>query len=176
MRLSIIGCGYVGLTTGACLAEMGNEIIFMDKDVEKLEKLKKFEVPIYEPGLRELLLKNKNKISFTSELEKAIRDVIFLCLPTYSTISGEADVSIIFDVAKNLARMVEGEKIIVVKSTVPIGTCEKLKHIFENKAEIVSNPEFLREGQAIFDFMNPDRIVIGVESEKAKKNNGRNLQ
>jgi UDPglucose 6-dehydrogenase len=167
MNIGVIGTGYVGLVTGACLAEFGHEITMMDIDERKIEVLKKFKSHIYEPGIEELIAKNKERINFTTRLEDAVKDVIFLCLPTPDDGNGEADLSYVFDVAKKLAKMVKNS-LIVVKSTVPVGTCERLKKIIPH-AEIVSNPEFLREGTAIHDFMNPDRIVIGVESESAKK-------
>jgi len=149
------------------LAEFGHEVTMMDVDERKIELLKKFKSPIYEPGIEELMMKNKNRISFTTKLEDAAKDVIFLCLPTPDNGKGEADLNYVFDTTKKLAK-IANNCFIVVKSTVPVGTCDRLKKMLPN-AEIVSNPEFLREGTAIHDFMNPDRIVIGVENEKAKQ-------
>jgi UDPglucose 6-dehydrogenase len=167
MKIGVIGIGYVGLATGVCLAEFGHEVTMMDIDDRKIKILKKFKSPIYEPGIEELMMKNKDRISFTTKLEDAAKDVIFLCLPTPDNGKGEADLSYIFDTAKKLAK-IANNCFIVVKSTVPVGTCDGLKKMLPN-AEIVSNPEFLREGTAIHDFMNPDRIVIGVENERAKQ-------
>ncbi|MEM5801245.1 MAG: UDP-glucose/GDP-mannose dehydrogenase family protein [Candidatus Aenigmatarchaeota archaeon] len=169
MKISIIGSGYVGLTTGICLAELGHEIIFMDNNKEKIEVLKKLEIPIYEPGLKELLIKNKDRIKFVFDIKEAVSDVIFLCLPTPPNNNGEADINSIIQVSIELAKIIKNKKTIVVKSTVPVGTCEKIKQIFGNRANVVSNPEFLREGYAVYDFMNPDRIVIGVGNDEAKR-------
>ncbi|MBU5688296.1 MAG: UDP-glucose/GDP-mannose dehydrogenase family protein [Candidatus Aenigmatarchaeota archaeon] len=169
MKISIIGSGYVGLTTGICLAELGHEIIFMDNNKEKIEILKKLEIPIYEPGLKELLIKNKDRINFVFDIKEATSDVIFLCLPTPTNNNGEADINSIIQVSLELAKIIKDKKTIVVKSTVPVGTCEKIKQIFGNRAYVVSNPEFLREGHAVYDFMNPDRIVIGVDNDEAKR-------
>ncbi|MEM5777733.1 MAG: UDP-glucose/GDP-mannose dehydrogenase family protein [Candidatus Aenigmatarchaeota archaeon] len=169
MKISIIGSGYVGLTTGICLAELGHEIIFMDNNKEKIKNLKKLEIPIYEPGLKELLIKNKDKINFVSDIKEAVNDIIFLCLPTPPNNNGEADIKSIIQVSKELVRVIKDKKTIIVKSTVPVGTCDEIKRIFGDKANIISNPEFLREGHAVFDFMNPDRIVIGIDNEEAKK-------
>ncbi len=168
MNISVIGSGYVGLVTGVCLADFGHHITLMDVDKEKIEKLKKGLSPIYEPGLEELMKKNKNIIEYTTSLNDAIKDVIFLCLPTPTKDNGEADTSYIFEVSEKLSKIIKDDVLIVVKSTVPVGTCKQLKGFFD-KADIVSNPEFLREGNAIYDFMNPDRIVIGVENERSRK-------
>lgn len=178
MKISVIGTGYVGLVTGTCFAEMGNDVICVDNNPEKLEKLKKGIVPIYEPGLE--LLFNRNishgRITFSEDLKHAVTnsEIIFLCLPTPMGEDGSADLSYVMNVSKEIAEMLienNSYKIIVNKSTVPVGTGQKVINIV-NKAgaknvEVASNPEFLREGFAVDDFLKPDRIVIGANSDKA---------
>ncbi len=178
MNISIIGSGYVGLVTGACFAELGNKVICVDNDAKKVALLKKGVIPIYEPGLGELVKSNlkKQRLKFTSSIKEAIRDseIIFIAVGTPSLENGEADLTGIEDVARNIAVNMGGYKIIVEKSTVPVETCMWVKRTIETyvkkkiKFDVASNPEFLREGQAINDFMHPDRIVLGVESAKAK--------
>jgi len=180
MNLSIIGSGYVGLVSGTCFAEMGNQVICVDNSPEKLKKLKNAEVTIYEPGLDILYYRNiaKQRLSFTDNLKDAVlnSDIIFLCLPTPQSEDGSADLQYVLGVAGQIGEIMKTDgknkyKIIVNKSTVPVGTAELVsqeikKHGNEN-FDIVSNPEFLREGFAVEDFMKPDRIVIGSESETA---------
>ncbi|CUT00746.1 UDP-glucose dehydrogenase family protein [Candidatus Chrysopegis kryptomonas] len=190
MNLSIIGTGYVGLVTGACFAETGNNVICMDIDTAKIKKLQKGIVPIYEPGLEELVKKNLDagRLKFTTDLEYAIKnsEIIFLCLPTPPGKDGNADLGIVFSVVKDMAKILKNiaresksvvNKIIVSKSTVPVGTADKIKEIIakeigkycENlKFDVVSNPEFLKEGNAVQDFMFPDRVVIGVNNSDSE--------
>jgi UDPglucose 6-dehydrogenase len=180
MNISIIGTGYVGLVSGTCFAEMGNQVICVDNSPEKLAKLQKAEVTIYEPGLDTIFQRNieKNRLSFTGDLKIAVlnTEIIFLCLPTPQGEDGSADLNYVTGVAKEIGRIlnenkVKDYKIIVNKSTVPVGTAQIVDkeiraHGFEN-FDIVSNPEFLREGFAVDDFFKPDRIVIGSDSKKA---------
>jgi UDPglucose 6-dehydrogenase len=180
MNLSVIGSGYVGLVSGTCFAEMGNNVICVDNNPEKLKMLKNAEVPIYEPGLEILFLRNieKKRISFTDDLKKAVleTDVIFLCLPTPQGEDGSADLKYVFKVAEDISKILVDQKdhpfkIIVNKSTVPVGTSKMVTEIISKNGiinfEVVSNPEFLREGFAVEDFMKPDRVVIGAKTEKA---------
>jgi len=182
MKLAVIGSGYVGLVSGTCFAEMGNDVICVDNNPEKLEKLKKAEVPIYEPGLDLLFYRNiaKNRLTFTDDLKSAVLDseIIMLCLPTPQGEDGSADLKYVFGIAEEISKILienpeHGFKIIVNKSTVPVGTCASITEIMKKNEvqnfEIVSNPEFLREGYAVDDFMKPDRIVIGATSEAAMK-------
>ncbi len=177
MNISIIGTGYVGLVTGTCFAETGNHVICMDVDSKKISQLKKGVSPIYEPGLDALLKKNleAGRLTATTSLKDAAvkSDVIFLCLPTPPGADGSADLKYVLQVAEDIARIADGTKVIVTKSTVPIGTGDRIREIFRkhNKSsfEVVSNPEFLKEGSAIQDFMFPDRVVIGVEDGTAEK-------
>ncbi len=180
-KIVIVGTGYVGLVTGLCLADMNNSVICVDIDEEKIKKLKCGESPIYEPNLEALLQKNilNGKISFSTDLELALRKswCIFLCLPTPSDEDGSADLKYVLNASEDIANIIseqgDREFLIVNKSTVPVGTSEKIKNIFRakglSKVVVASNPEFLREGYAIYDFMNPDRIIIGTEDEWAKK-------
>lgn len=182
MKLSVIGTGYVGLVSGTCFAEMGNDVICVDNDHSKLEKLKKGIIPIYEPGLELLFDRNigKNRLEFTEDLKYAVQnsDIIFLCLPTPPGEDGSADLSYVFKVSEDIAAILKEDgdkefKIIANKSTVPVGTSKKVTEIFKkarlNNFEVISNPEFLREGFAVDDFMKPDRIIVGAESEKVFK-------
>ncbi len=179
MNISIIGSGYVGLVSGACFAELGNKVICADNDVNKVERLKKGIIPIYEPGLKELISINvkKKRLNFTSSIKDAVAksEVIFIAVGTPSLPNGEADLTYIENVARRIAENMPGYRLIVEKSTVPVQTGQWVKHTIETyvgkkiKFDVASNPEFLREGQAIADFMRPDRVVIGVESEKAKE-------
>lgn len=180
MNISIIGTGYVGLVSGTCFAEMGNQVICVDNSPEKLAKLQNAEITIYEPGLDTIFQRNiaKNRISFTGDLKEAVlnTEIIFLCLPTPQGEDGSADLNYVTGVAKEIGKILKDSgttdyKIVVNKSTVPVGTAliveAKIKsHGFEN-FNIVSNPEFLREGFAVEDFLKPDRIVIGSDSKKA---------
>lgn len=175
MNIGIIGTGYVGLVSGVCFAENGNNVICMDVDTEKISRLKKGDPVIYEPGLEELLKKNiaESRIEFTSSLKYLTQNskIIFLCLPTPPLEDGSVDLSRVLSVTRNLAKFINEYKIIVSKSTVPVGTCSEIKNILRKntkfKVDVVSNPEFLKEGAAVKDFMSPDRIVIGTSSRKA---------
>lgn len=177
MNISIIGTGYVGLVTGTCFAETGNHVICMDVDAKKISQLRKGISPIYEPGLEALLKKNLNagRLSATTSLKDAVTksDVVFLCLPTPPGADGGADLKYVMQVAEDIAAVTDGEKVVVTKSTVPIGTGDKIREIFRKHnrdgLEVASNPEFLKEGNAIQDFMFPDRVVIGVENGTAEK-------
>lgn len=177
MKIAVVGTGYVGLVTGTCLAETGNEVICVDIDTAKVEKMKKGIVPIYEPLLDVIFERNikQNRLKFTTKLEEAVKDakVIFLALPTPPGEDGSADLSYVLGVAEHLGKIITDYKVIVDKSTVPVGTAEKVREkVAENaKAEfdVVSNPEFLREGFAVDDFLKPDRVVIGSSSERARK-------
>lgn len=177
MKLAIVGTGYVGLVTGTCLADTGNNVICVDIDKEKVEKLNNNIMPIYEPDLDTLFERNveEGRLSFTTNLEEAVNnsDIIFLALPTPPGEDGSADLSYIIDVAGKLGKIIKEYKVIVNKSTVPVGTAEKVREVISKNTkvefDVVSNPEFLREGLAVDDFMKPDRIVIGTQSEKARK-------
>ncbi|MDD5253318.1 MAG: UDP-glucose/GDP-mannose dehydrogenase family protein [Candidatus Omnitrophica bacterium] len=179
MNISIIGSGYVGLVTGACFAELGNKVICADNDVKKITNLTKGIVPIYEPGLEEVIklnLKNK-RLKFTSSIKSAVKssEVIFIAVGTPALENGEADLTGIENVARAIAQNMDGYRVIVEKSTVPVETCAWVKKTIStyikkgHKFDVVSNPEFLREGSAINDFTHPDRIILGVESAKAKQ-------
>jgi UDPglucose 6-dehydrogenase len=178
MQIAVIGTGYVGLVTGACFAETGNHVVCVDIDTNKVTRLKNGEVPIYEPGLDVIFERNtkQGRLSFTTNLEEAIKDatIIFLALPTPPGADGSADLSYILSVAKELSQIITDYKVIVDKSTVPVGTAEKVSEILaqklsKNQFDVVSNPEFLREGVAVDDFLKPDRVVIGTQSAKAQK-------
>lgn len=177
MNIAVVGTGYVGLVTGTCFAETGNQVICVDIDEEKVEKMRAGEVPIYEPHLDVLFERNirQGRLSFTTNLEEAITDaeVIFLALPTPPGEDGSADLSYILRVSRQLGQMIKDYKVIVDKSTVPVGTAEKVREtlsaVTDVPFDVVSNPEFLREGFAVDDFMKPDRVVIGVESKRAQE-------
>lgn len=177
MKIAVVGTGYVGLVTGTCFAETGNSVICIDIDKAKVEKLCNGEITIYEPGLEKIFLRNlrEERLSFTTDLEKGIEDaeIIFLALPTPPGADGSADLKYILGVAEHLGKMLKEYKVIVDKSTVPVGTAEKVHAaIAQNYAgdfDVVSNPEFLREGVAVDDFMKPDRVVIGTSSDRARK-------
>ncbi len=179
MKLCMIGTGYVGLVSGVCFSDVGNIVYCVDKDKKKIEELNKGNVPIYEPGLEEILKKNykQNRLKFTSDLKKAVSssDIIFICVgtPTKKN-SNSADLKYVFSVAKELKNIIKSYKIIITKSTVPVTTGDKIENILKNLkkrklVDIVSNPEFLREGEAIRDFVYPDRVIIGTDSKKANK-------
>ena len=179
MKISVIGTGYVGLVSGVCFAEFGFNVTCVDKDKNKIQDLKDGKVPIYEPGLDVILKRNieANRITFTTNLDSAVRvsDVVFIAVGTPSRRGdGHADLSFVFNAAEEIARSIDDYTLVVTKSTVPVGTGYKVKEILKKtnpnlEFDIVSNPEFLREGSAIEDFMRPDRVVVGVETEKAKK-------
>lgn len=177
MKIAVIGTGYVGLVTGTCLAETGNNVICVDVNAAKVQKMQAGEIPIYEPGLDVLFHRNiaQRRLTFTTDLAAGIKDaqIIFMALPTPPGGDGAADLSYILGAAKDISKLVTGYKVIVNKSTVPVGTADKVSAVFKEHAsveiDVVSNPEFLREGVAVDDFMKPDRVVIGTTSEKAKK-------
>ncbi len=177
MKLCVIGTGYVGLVAGTCLASMGNDVICVDKDKEKLENLKKGVIPIYEPGLESLILENvhENRLKFSSDLDFAVKNskVCFIAVGTPQKSDGSADLSAVFEVAEQIADAMNDYKVVVNKSTVPVGTCEKIAEIIKNKTDcefdVVSNPEFLKQGAAVDDFLKPDRVIIGAETEKSAK-------
>ena len=180
MKLCMIGTGYVGLVSGACFADLGNNVICVDKDLKKIDLLSRGKIPIYEPGLTELVNKNyKNKrLKFSSDLKKSIKesDIIFICVGTPTKKGGSsADLSQIFQVAKEISLSINKFKIIVTKSTVPVTTGDEIEKILlkkksiKNKFSVVSNPEFLREGEAIRDFIFPDRIVVGSNDKKSNR-------
>ena len=179
MKIAVAGAGYVGLVTAACFAELGNDVICFDIDEEKINKLNNDIIPIYEPGLDNLVLKSKNKgkLRFTTDLRKSIKEseVVFICVGTPPKENGEADLSYVENVARVIADVMDSYKLIVEKSTVPVETGQKVEktikayNIHKVDFDVVSNPEFLREGSAVNDFMHPDRIVVGYESERAKK-------
>lgn len=177
MKIAVVGTGYVGLVTGTCFAETGNDVICVDIDKSKIDKLINGQITIYEPGLEKLFLRNQReeRLSFTTSLEDGIRDaaIIFLALPTPQGEDGSADLKYVLSVAGELGKIINGYKIIVDKSTVPVGTAEKVREEiaknFSGEFDVVSNPEFLREGVAVDDFMKPDRVVIGTNSQRARK-------
>ena len=178
MKLCMIGTGYVGLVSGVCFSDLGNDVICVDKDENKIDDLKKGKIPIFEPGLEELVIKNyKNKkLKFSTDLKDSIKksDIIFICVgtPTKKNSNG-ADLTQIYSVSKEISKYINKFKIIITKSTVPVTTGDEIEKIFKkkvikNKFSIVSNPEFLREGEAIRDFIYPDRIVVGSNDKKSK--------
>ncbi len=177
MKIAVVGTGYVGLVTGTCFAETGNDVTCVDIDKKKVEKLSSGQITIYEPGLEKLFLRNvkEERLRFTTSLSEGIKDaeIIFLALPTPPGEDGSADLKYILGVAKDLGTLMTDYKVIVDKSTVPVGTAEKVHAAIANKYkgdfDVVSNPEFLREGVAVEDFMKPDRVVIGAGSERARK-------
>jgi UDPglucose 6-dehydrogenase len=177
MNIAVVGTGYVGLVTGTCLAETGNNVICVDIDEEKVNKMKNGVVPIYEPHLDVLFERNikEKRLHFTTNLEEAVEQaqIIFLALPTPPGEDGSADLSYVLGVAEELGKIIKEYKVIVDKSTVPVGTAEKVTATIAKNAkvefDVVSNPEFLREGFAVDDFLKPDRVVIGTQSERARE-------
>lgn len=186
MKIAVVGTGYVGLVTGTCFSETGNEVVCIDNDIAKVDKLSSGKITIYEPGLEKIFLRNQKegRLNFTTSLAEGIKDakIIFLALPTPPNEDGSADLKYVLGVAYDLGKLLAEDdyKIIIDKSTVPVGTAEKVrlkilesgiesKKDLSNVFDVVSNPEFLREGVAVDDFMKPDRVVIGTESEKAKR-------
>ena len=177
MKICVIGTGYVGLVAGACFAEMGNDVICVDNNLEKLEKLKKGIIQIYEPGLEDLIETNvkENRLSFTDDLDFAVKTslICFIAVGTPQDEDGSADMQYVFKVAEDIGKSINSYKIIVDKSTVPVGTAEKVKEIIKSHTsqpfDVVSNPEFLKQGAAVDDFLKPDRVIIGTSSEKARK-------
>ncbi len=176
MKITIVGTGYVGLVSGTCFAETGNDVTCVDIDSEKVTKLSGGNITIYEPGLEKIFLRNlkEERLKFTTNLSEGIKnaDVIFLALPTPSGEDGSADLKYVLGVANELGKILTGYKVIVNKSTVPVGTVEKVRNTilanYYGEFDVISNPEFLREGVAVDDFMKPDRVVIGTMSERAR--------
>lgn len=177
MNITVIGTGYVGLVSGTCFAETGNNVTCVDIVEEKVNRMRNGEVPIYEPGLKPLFDRNlkEGRLHFTTDLESAVRDakIIFLCLPTPPGADGQADLSAVEYVAEQLGKMITDYKVIVNKSTVPVGTADKVTAAIAKNAkvdfDVVSNPEFLREGAAIDDFLKPERVVVGSSSDRASE-------
>jgi len=177
MKITVIGAGYVGLVTAACLADVGHQVLCAKKSKKKFDMLKKGISPIYEPGLSEMLQRNlkENRIDFTTDIKKAVNfsEAIFICVGTPTTPEGKADLSQVKDVVSSIAEHMDGYKLIIEKSTVPVNTHLKIKEMVEAEKDIefdvASNPEFLAEGTSVHNFMNPNRIVVGVNSEKARK-------
>ena len=177
MKIAVVGTRYVGLVTGTCFAETGNKVTCVDIDKAKVEKLSAGQITIYEPGLEKIFLRNikEERLKFTTNLEEAVEDaeIIFLALPTPPGADGSADLKYVLGVADHLGKILKGYKVIVNKSTVPVGTADKVSAAiaknYSGEYDVVSNPEFLREGVAVDDFMKPDRVVVGTRSERAKK-------
>ena len=178
MKISVIGCGYVGLVSGVCFADSGHTVTCIDNDNKKIQLLKDNQVPIYEPGLNELLLKNikGNNLHFDLNINENIKDseIVLITVGTPTDENGEANLTFVHQCANEIAEFISPNTIVIVKSTVPVGTCDEIEDIINEKCahsefSVISNPEFLREGNAIYDFMNPDRIVIGIKDQKHKK-------
>ena len=178
MNIAVVGTGYVGLVSGTCFAETGNQVICVDIDKDKVARMQAGEVPIYEPGLEPLFERNtrQGRLKFTTDLPEAVKhaEIILMALPTPPGEDGSADLSYILGVAEQLSKLITSYKVIVDKSTVPVGTAEEVhktlsKNLTQDYFDVVSNPEFLREGVAVDDFLSPDRVVIGTKSEKAQK-------
>jgi UDPglucose 6-dehydrogenase len=177
MKISVVGTGYVGLVTGTCLAETGNQVTCVDIDERKVSMLQSGRITIYEPGLEKLFERNlkEERLQFTTSLSEGIREaeIVFLALPTPPGEDGSADLKYVLGVAEDIGKLLEDYKVIIDKSTVPVGTAEKVQAAiargYQGEFDVVSNPEFLREGVAVEDFMKPDRIVIGTTSERAQK-------
>ncbi len=178
LKIAMIGTGYVGLVSGVCFAEIGANVVCVDKNQGKIDTLLKGNIPIYEPGLSELLIKNKERqqIQFTTNLDEAVSqaDVVFIAVGTpTSPESGEADLSYVFKAAEEIGNALDGYTVVVTKSTVPVGTNKKVKDIIAKATcqnfDVASNPEFLREGSAVYDFMNPERVIIGTDSPQARE-------
>ncbi len=182
MHISVIGTGYVGLVTGACFAETGNDVICMDVDKEKIERLQKGIVPIYEPQLEELVKNNlgEGRLRFTDDIKEAVDHglIIFICVNTPQDEDGSADLQYVMNVASHIGKVIEKYRVIVIKSTVPVGTCEKVKDVitdeltkrgYEISFDIASNPEFLKEGVAVDDCMKPERVIVGVEHSRVEE-------
>ncbi|MED5484393.1 MAG: UDP-glucose/GDP-mannose dehydrogenase family protein [Pseudomonadota bacterium] len=178
MKISVIGCGYVGLVSGVCFADSGHTVTCIDNDNKKIQLLKDNQVPIYEPGLNELLLKNikGNNLHFDLNINENIKDseIVLITVGTPTDENGEADLTFVRQCANEIAEFISPNTLVIVKSTVPVGTCDEIESIIYEKCvhsefSVISNPEFLREGNAIYDFMNPDRIVIGIKDQNHKK-------
>lgn len=179
MKITIVGTGYVGLVVGTCLADLGNDVLCVDKDESKIEALKKCEIPIYEPGLKDILEINlkENRLQFITDIRKGVEEseVLFIAVGTPAGENHEADLTNVMTVAESIGKYISGDLVVVNKSTVPVGTAHRIKEIIlknmkgDYQVDVVSNPEFLREGAAIKDFVSPDRIVIGTDSPRARK-------
>jgi UDPglucose 6-dehydrogenase len=177
MKIAVVGTGYVGLVLGACLAEGGNDVVCVDKDAAKIRTLRRGKMPIYEPGLEELVRRNthEHRLAFSTTLPRAVREaaIIFIAVGTPQGEDGAADLQHVLGVAREIARAMNGYKVVVDKSTVPVGTSEKVREVIRRETthpfSVVSNPEFLKQGAAIEDFMKPDRVVIGAEDPRAEE-------
>src|SRR5262245_53724176 len=177
MKIAVIGTGYVGLVVGACLAETGNEVTCVDKIEAKIRMLRRGRMPIYEPGLEELVQRNtkRKRLTFSTQLPRAVRasEIVFIAVGTPQDEDGSADLRHVLDVAREIAKAMNGYKVIVDKSTVPVGTAAKVRDIVRRETthpfSVVSNPEFLKQGAAVEDFLKPDRVVIGAEDDKARR-------
>ena len=175
MKICVIGTGYVGLVAGTCLADMGNEVICVDNNEEKISKLRNAIIPIYEPGLEDLIKSNtlENRLYFSTDLDSAVKtsDVCFIAVGTPMKDDGTCNLEFVFEVAKSIAKSMNGYKVIVNKSTVPVGTAEKVREVIKNNTsydfDVVSNPEFLKQGAAVDDFLYPDRVIVGSDSQRA---------
>ncbi|HTL46022.1 MAG TPA: UDP-glucose/GDP-mannose dehydrogenase family protein [Vicinamibacterales bacterium] len=175
MKIAVIGSGYVGLVAGACLAENGNEVVCIDKDAAKVRMLQRGRIPIYEPGLEELVKRNRaeKRLTFTTNLPQGVKNsqIVFIAVGTPTGEDGSADLRYVMEVAEQIGKSMNGYKVIVDKSTVPVGTAEKVRQVIKKHTNhpfsVVSNPEFLKQGAAIEDFMKPDRVVIGAEDQRA---------
>ena len=177
MKITVIGSGYVGLVSGTCFAHLGNSVVMVDSDEKKIRTLKKGGVPIYESGLKELLKKNRSRMQWTTSIKEGVRhgDIIFIAVPTPPREDGSADLSFVENVASQIAKFMDEYKLVVDKSTVPVETGEWVKTTITRNLsrripfDVASNPEFLREGSAVNDFLHPDRVVVGVETKRAEK-------
>ena len=176
MKIAVVGSGYVGLVLGACLAENGNDVTCIDKDASKVRTLKRGVMPIYEPGLEEMVKRNRaeKRLEFTTDLPRAVRaaSIVFIAVGTPQHEDGSADLSHVLSVARDIAKAMNGYKVIVDKSTVPVGTAQRVRELIKSETKhpfsVVSNPEFLKQGAAVEDFLKPDRVVIGVEDDRAR--------
>src|SRR5437870_10298795 len=175
MNIAVIGTGYVGLVAGSCLAESGNDVWCVDSDAAKIEKLRQGMIPIYEPGLPEIVERNlrEERLTFTTDLDAAVKKsfVLFVAVGTPTTPNGAADLTAVFEVARAIGKAMDRYKVIVVKSTVPVGTSEKIREVLKKETDhpfdLLSNPEFLKQGAAVEDFMKPDRVVVGADDVRA---------
>ena len=175
MKIAVVGSGYVGLVAGACLAENGNDVVCIDKDAAKVRSLQRGRIPIYEPGLEELVRRNRaeKRLTFTTNLPQGVRNsqIVFIAVGTPTGEDGSADLRYVMEVAEQIGKAMNGYKVVVDKSTVPVGTAEKVRQVIKKHTNhpfsVVSNPEFLKQGAAIEDFMKPDRVVIGAEDQRA---------